>query len=66
MRCYKVSFEEEKRWRATYKTMALAIERCVYPPIFEETVTSEMVKPTDWAFTSQKLTRRPQVLERGR
>jgi hypothetical protein len=52
--------------KGSYKTIALAIDRCVYPPMFEDTVTSDMVKPTDCAFTSQKLTRRPQVLERGR
>jgi hypothetical protein len=56
----------EREAKVTYKAIALAIQRCVYPSMFKETVTSEMVKPTDCAFTSQKLTRRPQVLERGR
>lgn len=34
--------------------------------MLDETVVSDTVKPTDWALTSQKHTRRPQVLERGR
>lgn len=50
----------------TYKIIALAMERCVYPAILDETVVSETVKPTDWALTSQKQTSLPQVFERGR
>ena len=34
--------------------------------MLDDTVVSDTVKPTDWAFTSQKHTSRPQVLERGR
>jgi hypothetical protein len=34
--------------------------------MFDETVTKEMVKPTDCALTSQKLAKRPQVFDRGR
>jgi hypothetical protein len=54
--------EEEE----TYKTMALASDRCVYPAMFDEMVVRETVNPTDCEFTSQKDTRRPQVLELGR
>ena len=50
----------------TYKIIALAIERCVYPAMLDETVVSETVKPTDWALTSQKQTSLPHVFERGR
>jgi hypothetical protein len=34
--------------------------------MFDETVTSEIVNPTDCVLTSQNETSRPQVLERGR
>lgn len=34
--------------------------------MFDDTVTREMVKPTDCALTNQKLARRPQVLDLGR
>lgn len=34
--------------------------------MFDDTVTSEMVKPTDCALTNQKLARRPQVFDLGR
>jgi hypothetical protein len=34
--------------------------------MFDETVTSEIVNPTDCVLTSQNETRRPQVLARGR
>lgn len=40
--------------------------RWVYPPIFEDIVTKDTVKPTLWALTSQKLTSLPHVLLRGR
>lgn len=33
--------------RSTYKTMALASERWVYPAILEEMVVRETVNPTD-------------------
>lgn len=50
----------------TYKTKVLEMFLWVYPPMFDEIVTKEMVKPTDWALTSQKLTKRPHVFDRGR
>lgn len=34
--------------------------------MLEETVVREMVKPTDWAFTSQNDASLPQVFDRGR
>lgn len=34
--------------------------------MLDEMVVSETVKPTDCALVSQKQTRRPQVLDRGR
>lgn len=34
--------------------------------MLDEMVVSETVKPTDCALTSQKLTRRPHVFDRGR
>ena len=51
---------------ATHKTIALAIDLCVYPPMLLDIVTKETVKPTDWQLTSQNETRRPHVLDRGR
>lgn len=50
----------------TYKIRALAKERCVYPAILDEIVVKDTVKPTDCELVSQKHTRRPHVLDRGR
>ena len=38
----------------------------MYPPILLETVIKLTVKPTLWLFTSQKLTSRPHVFDRGK
>lgn len=68
MQCYinvsLVSFKEATK--LSYNIIALAIDRCVNPAMFDETVTSEMVNPTDCVLTSQNETSRPQVFARGR
>lgn len=52
--------------KETYKTIALAIDRWVYPAIFELIVTNDTANPTDCELTSQKLTNLPHVFDRGR